>query len=547
MCCFLQTLLHSLCATTWMSRSHNDQDTFLGHKDGHVPPASEKQKRKFENHRNGRSAMKRLLGAEAIALGKAKSMVAAEIAMESQAADYADRVASEAEAAEADMERIAARAHDPVGDSATREPDDNLQLTPELAHASQVYDLGGATVAEWAAKAAQAEAEAQVVPFSHKAEKHSGRHDAHRHAVPVSRYEFEVRLHGLRTAKQAADAAHSWKLALKLRRQIAELEDLEEHPQEEIPKDGGDLMPEARQIACFSEEDGIRAQHLQQQIDDMEQSMKRQADYMARLQQQIDSVKLTPAGGVEYATSSPSSTVPHMQQLKMFSAKQRLSKDDALALYRLGHVVGVLLDRHQVAWWATGGTLLGAVRNKGIIPHDDDIDYSMLNDQSEILLSKSFKDDLGKNGLTMHRVQEGFWQIFPAHKNGSAPLHVDIFAMWRTFSACCQKNVICHPHQWWHKHTFPVSLCSPVSGSRVPEQNKNISCPLLRRWPFGKSGSVWGPPPEIATSYLNHVYGTDWQTVARCQDTNHPCGLVENATYDATEALEPSGPLEEPL
>merc|ERR1719262_1153764 len=81
---------------------------------------------------------------------------------------------------------------------------------------------------------------------------------------------------------------------------------------------------------------------------------------------------------------------PHMQHVKMCSLNQRLCAGDALALYRLGHVVGALLDRHQIKWWATGGTLLGLVRNKGFIPHDDDIDFNLVDEQSDFLNSKSF-------------------------------------------------------------------------------------------------------------------------------------------------------------
>eukprot|EP00746_Dinoflagellata_sp_MGD_P007600 gnl/MRDRNA2_/MRDRNA2_115072_c0_seq1.p1 gnl/MRDRNA2_/MRDRNA2_115072_c0~~gnl/MRDRNA2_/MRDRNA2_115072_c0_seq1.p1 ORF type:complete len:539 (-),score=108.11 gnl/MRDRNA2_/MRDRNA2_115072_c0_seq1:159-1775(-) len=525
-----QALLFISFPTAW---SHSDihREAFLGQKIEQAIPASpptdlEKQKFKFKNHSG---SVMGLLGAEANALRKAKSMVAAEVAMESQAAEYADRVASEAEYALAEGP----------------EPADSLQYTPELAHAAKVYDLGGATVAEWAAKAARAEAEAQANPFSHQARKHLKQHGAPHHSIPVSKYEFEVRLHGLRTAKQAADTAHSWKLALKLRRQIANLEDLENHPQEPIAKDVGDWVPQARAIACFSKDDATRVQHLQDQIDAMEQSMKQQIDKMAHLQQEIANVKLTP--NVHTPNASVDGKVPHSQHLKMFSAKQRLNEEDALNLYRLGHVVGALLDRHQIIWWAAGGTLLGAVRNKGIIPHDDDIDYNILNDQSQVLLSSSFKDALNKNGLTMHRVDDGFWQISPLHQKGNAPLHVDVFAMFRTFSACCQENVICYPDQKWHKHTFPASLCSAQPGSKLSDQNTQMSCPQLRRWPFGQSGSVWGPPEKVAISYLNHVYGSDWRTAAHCQDTNHPCGLIANATYDVSAALQPSGPLNEPL
>jgi len=46
-------------------------------------------------------------------------------------------------------------------------------------------------------------------------------------------------------------------------------------------------------------------------------------------------------------------------------------------LYRLLDGVGTALRRRNIPYWAIGGTMLGAVRHRGIIPWDDDVDIAL--------------------------------------------------------------------------------------------------------------------------------------------------------------------------
>lgn len=96
---------------------------------------------------------------------------------------------------------------------------------------------------------------------------------------------------------------------------------------------------------------------------------------------------------------------------KCYSAQQKLPPGDALILYQLAHIVSHLMEYHNIWYMASGGTLLGAVRNKGLIPHDDDVDFNILRNQgASIINSLGFKSSLERNGMYLEKVHGDFWK-----------------------------------------------------------------------------------------------------------------------------------------
>lgn len=57
--------------------------------------------------------------------------------------------------------------------------------------------------------------------------------------------------------------------------------------------------------------------------------------------------------------------------------------------------------KHGIKWFADYGTLLGAVRHKGYIPWDDDMDISMMREDYNVFIRKAYRD-LPKNYLLIN-------------------------------------------------------------------------------------------------------------------------------------------------
>jgi len=51
-----------------------------------------------------------------------------------------------------------------------------------------------------------------------------------------------------------------------------------------------------------------------------------------------------------------------------------------LVLLRMFKIIDYLCRKHDIPYWMCSGTLLGAVRHKGFIPWDDDLDISMMRE-----------------------------------------------------------------------------------------------------------------------------------------------------------------------
>jgi lipopolysaccharide cholinephosphotransferase len=118
-----------------------------------------------------------------------------------------------------------------------------------------------------------------------------------------------------------------------------------------------------------------------------------------------------------------------------------------LVLLRMLKIVDHICRKHNLSYWLCSGTLLGAIRHKGFIPWDDDLDISMLRDDYEKFVKiaiAEFPDDMM---LQTHETDPNYhylplpckvrdtksFMFAPGHENetGAKGLYLDIFPVDR--------------------------------------------------------------------------------------------------------------------
>jgi phosphorylcholine metabolism protein LicD len=74
-------------------------------------------------------------------------------------------------------------------------------------------------------------------------------------------------------------------------------------------------------------------------------------------------------------------------------------------LYQMMFDIHIILCKNKIFYWVDGGTLLGSIRHRGIIPWDDDLDIGIC--EEDVSLFEALKPRLNGCGYSIVKTFSG--------------------------------------------------------------------------------------------------------------------------------------------
>ena len=188
--------------------------------------------------------------------------------------------------------------------------------------------------------------------------------------------------------------------------------------------------------------------------------------------------------------------------------RYNITKGQSDRLYKTMKDLNDILLKNDISYWVTGGSLIGAIRHRGIVPWDDDGDICIMRKDVNklrklvpVFASKKYileegtedEDDNETLAACTHKKNSCTWFLAPKGKNS---LGVDIFVMERI------GPLVTYADPYWRGAS-----------------NGGKTCYFLHRYTFPllpvRFGNFWVMTPFNAIEHLNQCYGTDWNSVSQ--------------------------------
>jgi hypothetical protein len=171
-----------------------------------------------------------------------------------------------------------------------------------------------------------------------------------------------------------------------------------------------------------------------------------------------------------------------------------------------------LADSLGLEYWMCSGTLLGAVRDGGLIPWDDDVDLCVTRDALERLCRHVRGDGAASPGVRVY-LDDGFVYkfVFVSPRPRPRPIFVDLFVMEPALQSAASPS---SPMLGWLDRVLLGPIPTPILQYNMTRQREFWPFEYwfpsevypLKNYTFEGVLQVRGPADPI--SYLNRVYGS---------------------------------------
>jgi hypothetical protein len=169
-----------------------------------------------------------------------------------------------------------------------------------------------------------------------------------------------------------------------------------------------------------------------------------------------------------------------------------------------------LADSLGLEYWMCSGTLLGAVRDGGLIPWDDDVDLCVTRDALERLCRHVRGDGAASPGVRVY-LDDGFVYKFVFVSPRPRPIFIDLFVMEPALQSAASPS---SPVLGWLDRVLLGPIPTPILQYNITRQREFWPFEYwfpsevypLENYTFEGVLQVRGPADPI--SYLNRVYGS---------------------------------------